>query len=431
MSIVLYLLSSSIFIFASIKYLDYLLEYRAKNKKYIWMVALFYLCATTMLFFSETDSPINAWLFIAMAVSFGCFFSNWQRIAMVTSFLVVALFVSEAMMFYLIMLMKPLLLLNTSLELALDVGNNISKIILPAVLYIFAKVFHIAFSKEPIPAKYLLGCFSIPFLSVFVFYYISLSSSDESIPIIYSLIAAFVIMAMNTAILLIFIRLTEYYDAKIANQRYLEQIDAFNRQQLNDVNAINSIKQVRHDLNNILLAVKFSLENENVKDALDAIDDHLNETSPAYFVSNTNIYPIDSIINYKNGIAKQTDIRMEVRSHHIEELNISWTDICVIMSNALDNAIEACNRMKSSDTKTIHIIIETINRMLRVSISNPYAGKTLSNRHGGYITIKTDKDNHGFGVNGIMRLLEKNNGFGDIDDANDIFKLTFMVPEKQ
>ena len=74
-------------------------------------------------------------------------------------------------------------------------------------------------------------------------------------------------------------------------------------------------------------------------------------------------------------------------------------------------------------------IFTTVNDLI-IQISNPFVGK-IKRDHDEFFTTKPDKDLHGFGMRSIIALVERNNGFYDIQATNNIFNLLITLPIAQ
>ena len=94
-------------------------------------------------------------------------------------------------------------------------------------------------------------------------------------------------------------------------------------------------------------------------------------------------------------------------------------DICTIFANALDNAIEACEKMETN--RWIEVSIGLHQNFLTVLISNSIAGPVCLR------SKKQDKRNHGFGLQNLTECVERNNGKVKIGMEEDKFILDIVV----
>lgn len=135
-------------------------------------------------------------------------------------------------------------------------------------------------------------------------------------------------------------------------------------------------------------------------------------------MKNTNNEIVNTVINSKilycknNGIKIHTTVQKNMKK-------IDDIDICSLLGNLLDNAIEAELKLDQADR---YIVLEfltddtTINIFLKNRISEP----VLEN-NSGMGTTKSDFKNHGFGTKIISKIVKKHNGFLDYSEEDDFF----------
>ena len=97
-------------------------------------------------------------------------------------------------------------------------------------------------------------------------------------------------------------------------------------------------------------------------------------------------------------------------------------DVCVIFGNALDNAIEACGKVKTAD-KHIDVVMIQQEDEVFCKITNTTVAPIQSTLK----TTKADKENHGFGLLNIKRALEKYDSEPIIETTDHQFTLLFTL----
>ncbi len=103
-------------------------------------------------------------------------------------------------------------------------------------------------------------------------------------------------------------------------------------------------------------------------------------------------------------------------------LKISDSDLVTILTNVLDNAIEAVQ--KCEEKRLVFKIIKDYDTLI-IDSSNPYIGQLDEDS---LVTTKIDKDNHGFGLANIRKTVEANNGNCFIDTQGGIFHISIAIP---
>lgn len=157
-----------------------------------------------------------------------------------------------------------------------------------------------------------------------------------------------------------------------------------------------------HDMKNHLIILEdFCTQAENVKAVqyIKSIRNPIDEIEN-YLKSGNQV--LDIIINYKLSVAKKRNILTEVKINNLQELNMEENDICVIFSNLLDNAMEACELVPLGK-RWIQIYLNLKGNMLIIKISNSYSGEYDEN----ITEYKTLKQGfHGYGMKSVKARID-------------------------
>lgn len=147
-------------------------------------------------------------------------------------------------------------------------------------------------------------------------------------------------------------------------------------------------KSFRHDIKNHITVLKELLQNEKPKQALDYIKDMADITEELSFPCSTNNPVADILIGNKLGLAKSMGIDVCCTLHLPYPCFIRDIDFCIILSNALDNAVHACKKIKDSTSKYIHVTGRIQGDFLLLEIENSVRGNTLFQEGTGLSNIK-------------------------------------------
>ncbi|MFQ9702544.1 MAG: ATP-binding protein [Enterocloster clostridioformis] len=109
------------------------------------------------------------------------------------------------------------------------------------------------------------------------------------------------------------------------------------------------------------------------------------------------------------------------------ELPVENVDLCIILGNLLDNALEACCRMGKGADRFIHTEIRCQKAFLIISISNSYNGQ-LRMEGNRYESIKIGEQYCGIGLSNVSTVIHKYNGDMKISHNNDVFTVSVMLP---
>lgn len=201
------------------------------------------------------------------------------------------------------------------------------------------------------------------------------------------------------------------------------------RQYFSDVNsALEEIRILRHDMRGELAII----HGYNEMDQKDKIRNHIEkkllemdvELIPQLDKDNI----ITSFLNFKLKEAQLKGITVEIESNLSEEntVFIDKEDLCRILNNILNNAIEANN---DCDEKYIQIILKIVNDYIVIKSENPFSGNII-NENGIIQTLKKDKTKHGYGLKSIKGIAEKYSGFIDIKYDSNTFKVMVQMLNK-
>jgi signal transduction histidine kinase len=187
---------------------------------------------------------------------------------------------------------------------------------------------------------------------------------------------------------------------------------------LEDMANIGSeIKKAEHDIKHHLSSVAGLIENDESGEALTYIKELLhNYESNIFkyiFVDNS---IVNSILNFKIGRCRKSgiDIKIDIET---DFEGFSEIDLCVLISNLLDNAIEASENVHSPK---IILTIKNENNYLYVSVKNRIEKSVLDNNNT-LKTTKNDNSNHGFGLYSITQVAHKYDGMKKIYEENGCF----------
>lgn len=172
-------------------------------------------------------------------------------------------------------------------------------------------------------------------------------------------------------------------------------------------------KSFRHDIKNHITVIKELLQNAKGDVALQYVEGLEDMSADLSFPVSTNHPVLDILLGNKLGIAKENRIEVQCSLAVPYPCGISDIDICIILGNALDNAVSACNRLESGKQKYIHISGKVQGDFLFMEIENSYSG-------GGMIRSGT-------GLANIRMAAEKYQGAMEIQTEGGKFVLSILM----
>ena len=206
------------------------------------------------------------------------------------------------------------------------------------------------------------------------------------------------------------------------NLAYEQQITLCNKQAAEREAAYQETRRVRHDLSGYLVDLKASIQSGETGEAEKKIDAIL-EHNQIYRneVSRSGNLVIDSLINYKYSLTQKEGIGMNCYVFVPEQMPFDGADLCIILGNLLDNAVEAASTLPEGQ-RHIEVSVSQVKGSLSIVVQNPYSGKIRKNSRGQILTSKHDSMNHGIGLPSVQRSVDKYNGEMLTDYGNGIFR---------
>lgn len=153
-------------------------------------------------------------------------------------------------------------------------------------------------------------------------------------------------------------------------------------------------KSFRHDIKNHITVIKELLENQKTEAALQYVDGMENLTADLSFPVSTNHPVLDILLGNKLGIAQKNGIEIWCSLSVPYPCGISDTDFCVILGNALDNAISACRRINDEKQRYIYVTGKVQGDFLLMEIENSYSGQKVIHCGTGLANIRASAEKY-------------------------------------
>ena len=198
------------------------------------------------------------------------------------------------------------------------------------------------------------------------------------------------------------------------------------KQQMDEIeNIYMTMRGWRHDYHNHLQSLKgyLSLNKVNqMKNYLNELETDLDSIDTLYHSGNLQL---DSILNAKLAIAGKGHIRIHCDASIPPQLHVSDLDLCVILGNLLDNAIESCRKIENPDERFIRVYIGILKKQLYISITNA-TSETVKQRTDHYFTTK--RGDHGHGLKRVDQVVKKYDGYLNRQNEPGVFATEIVLP---
>ncbi len=172
-------------------------------------------------------------------------------------------------------------------------------------------------------------------------------------------------------------------------------------------------KSFRHDIRNHIAVVKDLLRNGKLEDAVSYMEDLVGMAEKMSFPVNTNNPVVDILAGNKLGIAKSMGISVDCSLLLPYPCGLRDIDICIVLSNALDNAIQACKSLDDGIEKQIHVSGRVQGDFLMLETRNSFCGKSVFKK--------------GTGLSNVKKVAEKYDGAMSIETQENVFILHVLL----
>ena len=262
-------------------------------------------------------------------------------------------------------------------------GSVISKLLFLILIFSLKRVFSSNGITE-FSAKYSVMLILIPIGSIYVMNEIFLFSYkiNSNRAYFHSAVAAIILLCLNVLIFYIYVKLT---DAK-------------------------------HNMKNNLVSILAYAEQEKYEKIIEFVNEIMEESGMALSaISNSGNIVIDSLLGYWHLVAKRKGIDFLVNVSIPMKMSFKGADICLILGNLLENAVEAAEKVR--ENKYIKIKMKYDKSNLLIFLINSYQGQLIKMKDKSLKSTKSDVGNHGVGLPSVYRAVAKYHGTVTIDDS--------------
>ncbi|MBO7453305.1 MAG: GHKL domain-containing protein [Clostridiales bacterium] len=292
---------------------------------------------------------------------------------------------------------------GSEMNVFLFFGSMYLFMLLEFLLFAYIAKLRTKYDNTPMPVRIIFLAFIFFGLFVSVFTGLLLEQSNNNFRRVVTIIS--LLMVLAGTLIFFYIRAARKERARLldvndANEQLITaQTEYFEA----SARADKEIRAMRHDMKNNIQVLSLLLENkeyDKMHDYLDELGEGLQNTDISAHTGNT---IADAIIADKT--IKATELGLNLRSSgQIKGVDISSVDMCKILANILDNAIEAASvpdlAELSSEIKTITLDFRSTGNFFMISCTNPCSSCPII-KDGQIETSKKDRSNHGFGLKNI------------------------------
>lgn len=183
------------------------------------------------------------------------------------------------------------------------------------------------------------------------------------------------------------------------------------------------LRGFRHDIRGHLISLRSYLEDQDTRKALRYMDEMDNALSASRLKYHTQNTIADALLNAKAKELEEHHISCTVSGSLPDKLPLTDFDLCLLISNLLNNALEANLRLPEDTEKFIRFELAYLPTCFSLRVSNPI--QEISDLK----TKKQEKENHGIGLKNIAACADRYHGTCEIIQKDLLFTVEIIIPE--
>lgn len=210
------------------------------------------------------------------------------------------------------------------------------------------------------------------------------------------------------------------------NYKIIENQVELQRQNYNTlIESMNQLYALKHDVRHHISAMEIMVQQKQYSEALSYIKEfnekELSKTLPLM----CNNFAADSIIKFYMSLAISKNIKFKTNIMIPEDIGINSLDLCIVLGNSLENAIDACDKLSSETKKHIEFTSKIHGSHIIFMITNSFNGKIVKVDN----IIKSSKEppSQSIGLSSIRETVHKYNGNVNIKYSKDTFEITIIM----
>lgn len=337
---------------------------------------------------------------VYLVVSFACYRGSWARHVVAVIMCILSLAIIDTLVIFsgATLLQINVEILSTEKHLYLTIvtmGKGISLVI----AWICWRV-QLSKNRWQIRVRWLLLTLLFPIVSL-IMLVIVFDSIQESYDISGKTLGFIVAVSLgNVGVMYLIYQLENAERESLHSTLLSQQMEIQTKGILALEKSYRTQRKSAHEFNHHLQTLNTLLTTEQYEIAQQYICQLCEQQTIRIFSINSHHPIIDAILNQKYQLALENGIEMQVKVNDLSDISIPTDAIVVILSNLLDNAIEACSKCVSDPTIRFSMVFD---KTLFLTIDN--TSPPVSIVDGNIATSKANKDDHGYGLINVKRIL--------------------------
>lgn len=268
-------------------------------------------------------------------------------------------------------------------------------------------------------------CLAMIPLSLYINFFLAERKADNRIM---SLSLCFTVFCVYLSFYYVFRIYREQIRIKEDNALLYAQMHAIEKHAETLQTVFEDVRIFRHDMRHYFHMISHFLEIEDYDNARLIINSVTQNIEDIFSKQKIHIYTgrpvIDAIFSFYSTKASEANIKLHIEMELWDSVSIDFVEFGVVLSNSLENAINACCKIPLGSPRKIYIKGSQNRQQYFFQIKNTYAGAIHFNTKNMPITSKA---NHGYGTQSIKAFVQKYNGILNYEAKNGWFKLQILL----
>lgn len=233
------------------------------------------------------------------------------------------------------------------------------------------------------------------------------------------------ILGIHPLVIFLFHRLAETFRLAEENHRLQRQMDVQDISYSHTVDSFKSIQRMVHDTNKHLLYIRACILAGDAQEAVDHISKTLHQMETSCQKVATGNLAIDAMVSHALSIA--CDYRIAVKhTIHVPaaDICVDRYDLCIVLGNILDNALEAAREVNEIGNRFIHLDLHANNHTLVIHIRNSMAAAARRKPR----NLQEPPELHGIGLSNVQRAVAKYGGHLKTAAKDGQFETVVVLP---
>lgn len=205
--------------------------------------------------------------------------------------------------------------------------------------------------------------------------------------------------------------------SELMSGAYAKQYAALQKQMDND-------RRNRHDFRHSLLMIQQYAQNGDCGKIQEHIQQYLDSTTADKALPFCENIPLNTILKYFVGLAEKEGIHTDVKAVVPQDLELTETELCVLVGNLMENALEACRRQTKGERYIRARLEKREKQMFFISIQNSYSHTIIEKQEK---LISSKRNEYGIGLLSVSHIVQHHEGVLKVQYSDGVFTVNVLV----